>query len=251
MSKEKNISNSYIKIHVTYLIIVIALIGTNIMSLKIDNHSDSNKTKNDNNVEKEVIKENNNQSNKLEIDKKENIVIFGDSITEIYPVEEIYGNLPIINSGVSGYKTKDLLERMNTMLYRYNPTKVFLLIGTNDVLYDPSEEAQKQAVDNIKEIVRKIQENRPKAKIYIESIYPVNKSMDEKFNFKSNNEIINNMNDSIKKFCDNKNITYINMHDELMNEDGDFDRKYTYDGLHPSHLGYAKISRVLLPYMYE
>ena len=38
---------------------------------------------------------------------------------------------------------------------------------------------------------------------------------------------------------------------ELVDEDGDFDAKYTNDGLHPNTMGYAKITRVLLPYVYE
>ncbi len=191
------------------------------------------------------------EKKKLTIDKDENIVIFGDSITEIYPADEIYGDLPIINSGTSGYKTTNLLEEMDTMLYKYNPTKVILLIGINDVLYDTSDATQDKTINNIKEIVNKIQENRPKSKIYIESIYPVNKSMDRTFDFKINNEIIRNMNNKIKDFCNEKKLTYINMHDELTDENGNFDSRYTYDGLHPSTLGYAKITRVLLPYIYE
>ena len=49
---------------------------------------------------------------KTEIDwQKENIVFLGDSITEIYPIQEIFGNLPIVRSGVSGYRTKDKNNR--------------------------------------------------------------------------------------------------------------------------------------------
>ena len=40
------------------------------------------------------------------------------------------------------------------------------------------------------------------------------------------------------------------MYDELTDDDGNFDKKYTYDGLHPNTLGYAKITRILTPYIY-
>ena len=40
------------------------------------------------------------------------------------------------------------------------------------------------------------------------------------------------------------------MYDELTDEDGNLNKKYTNDGLHPNSLGYAKITRVLLPYIY-
>ena len=72
------------------------------------------------------------KTRKDEINKYENIVFLGDSITEFYPIDEIYGDLPIIKSGIAGYKTDDLLPKLEEMVYRYNPTSVYLLIGTND-----------------------------------------------------------------------------------------------------------------------
>ena len=187
----------------------------------------------------------------MKIDKNENIVLFGDSITEIYPIDEIYGDLPIVKSGVSGYKTTNLLEKMDQMLYQYNPTKVILLIGINDVLYDDSEKTQNETIQNIQEIVKEIQKYRPKSKIYIESIYPVNKSKDKLFDFNIDNDTIRKMNKRIKEYCKEEKITYINLYDELTDKEGNFDERYTYDGLHPSTLGYAKITRILLPYIYE
>ena len=65
------------------------------------------------------------------------------------------------------------------------------------------------------------------------------------------NEVIQNMNNNIKDYCEREKLTYINMYDELTDKNGNFDENYTYDGLHPSTLGYAKISRVLTQYIYE
>ena len=186
-----------------------------------------------------------------ELKKKENIVFLGDSITEIYPINKIYGDLPIIKSGVSGYKTEDILKRMDSMVYRYNPTKVILLIGTNDISKDISEENLNKTQKNIEKIINGIKKNRKNAKIYIESIYPVNRNMKLEMVSERTNEAIKQLNKKIKKYCKEENITYINMYDELLDSDGNFDSELTYDGLHPSSLGYAKITRILLPYIYE
>ena len=186
-----------------------------------------------------------------ELKKKENIVFLGDSITEIYPINKIYGDLPIIKSGVSGYKTEDILKRMDSMVYRYNPTKVILLIGTNDISKDISEENLNKTQKNIEKIINGIKKNRKNAKIYIESIYPVNRNMKIEMVSERTNEAIKQLNKKIKKYCKEENITYINMYDELLDSDGNFDSELTYDGLHPSSLGYAKITRILLPYIYE
>ena len=186
-----------------------------------------------------------------ELKEKENIVFLGDSITEIYPINKIYGDLPIIKSGVSGYKTEDILKRMDSMVYRYNPTKVILLIGTNDISKDISEENLNKTQKNIEKIINGIKKNRKNAKIYIESIYPVNRNMKIEMVSERTNEAIKQLNKKIKKYCKEENITYINMYDELLDSDGNFDSELTYDGLHPSSLGYAKITRILLPYIYE
>ena len=41
------------------------------------------------------------------------------------------------------------------------------------------------------------------------------------------------------------------MHYELTDDDGNFSEDYTNDGIHPNALGYAKITRVLMPYIIE
>ena len=191
------------------------------------------------------------KTRKEEINKYENIVFLGDSITEFYPIDEIYGDLPIIKSGIAGYRTDDLLPKLEEMVYRYNPTSVYLLIGTNDLLWDKAEDTKK-AISNIKKIVENIKSNRKNTKIYIESIYPVNVDLDTTRHMVGyrENETIIEVNKEIEKYCRENNYIYINMYDELTDEDGNLNKKYTDDGLHPNSLGYAKITRVLLPYIY-
>lgn len=207
------------------------------------------------NIESCKIKKNKIESKEVEqkkpIDwKKENIVFLGDSIREIYPINDIFGDLPIVKSGVSGYTTDDILERMDSMVYQYNPTKVFILIGTNDYREDPSLETNNKIFNNIKKIISNIKRNRKKAEIYLESVYPVNRQMKSGAAEERNNTTIIKLNDQLKDYCNSHNVTYINTHDELLDNEGNFAEKYTYDGLHPNSLGYARISNLLLKYIY-
>ena len=183
-----------------------------------------------------------------EIRKNENIVFLGDSITDFYPIDDIYLNLPIINSGISGYKTTDILSRMDDMVYKYNPTKVFLLIGTNDLNFTDDTQSVE---DNIIEIVESIKKNRSKAKIYIQSIYPVNKDVNPEVVSNRNNEKIKTVNEFLKSYCEENNIIYIDMYNLLVDSEGNLDSKYTKDGLHENELGYARISQVLIKYIYD
>lgn len=208
--------------------------------------------KNKNKVQiKTKVKEVYVEKQREEIEKTENIVFFGDSITELYPIEDIYGNLPVVRSGVSGFKTQDLLDRMDSMLYHYNPTKVILLIGINDFMPDKSEENQQYIIKNIKKIISEIKKHRPKAKVYLESIYPINYKMWKQSSEESDNETIKHLNEQLLEYAKKNDVVFINMFDELIDEEGKLNEKYTNDGLHPNTMGYAKITRVLVPYIYE
>ncbi len=186
------------------------------------------------------------QSEYDKVKKTDNIVFLGDSITDWYPIEEIYGDLPIVRSGIAGYETEDIISKLETMVYRYNPTKIFILIGTNDLKRD--EDATEKTANNMKKIINEIHKKRKNAKIYLQSIYPVNRNLwapEERYNSE-----ITEVNNIMKEYCKENNVTYIDMYNELADENGNFDEKYTDDGLHPNDLGYARISLVLSEYIY-
>lgn len=188
----------------------------------------------------------------IQVSDTDNFVFLGDSITDFYPLEEFYDELPVVNSGVSGYQTTDILSRIDSMVAIYNPTKVFLLIGTNDIQNNKSED---EIVNNIKKIIDKIHEVRPKTKIYLESLLPVNKSDDSKINHdmvgKRENKTIQSINKKLKKYAEEENITFINLYDEFVNDNNEMTLKYTEEGLHLSSLGYLKLTNILLPYLQD
>lgn len=181
----------------------------------------------------------------------ENIVFFGDSITSGYKIEEFYPKNNVINSGISGNVTNDLLERMDDV-YRYNPSKVFLLIGINDLNREKSID---EITKNIQKIINNIKANRKYTKIYIESVYPINRNVFEEknysFNEKINNDIIKELNNKIKILCKENKIQYIDVYNSLLDNDGNLKDIYTNEGLHLSDLGYFKVTTSLNKYINE
>lgn len=177
----------------------------------------------------------------------ENIVFVGDSITYQYDLKNYYDDkYHLVNSGIDGNTTNDVLNNMENRIYRYNPTKVILLIGTNDVPYKSEEEI----VNNIKTIIDNIEKNRPNCEIYLESIYPVNDTDAEKISHdmvrKRKNEKITNINKKLKSLAKNeKKVTYINMYDYLLDENGNLKIEYTKEGLHLNNEGYKVVTKVL------
>lgn len=193
-------------------------------------------------VEKEVIKN----------VTDENIVFLGDSITWMYKLDEHFEGHNVINSGISGDTTKKVLERMEEDVYIYNPSKVVLLIGTNDFIYGMSLD---ETLNNIKEIIDNLKTNRKYAEIYIESVYPINDTDNSKINHdmvcNRKNEKIDELNKEIKKICKEEKVKYIDLTDILKDEDGNLNLDYTYDGLHMNEEGYKVISKELIKYIEE
>lgn len=181
----------------------------------------------------------------------ENIVFFGDSITSVYNVDEFFPKNNVINSGISGNITENLLERMDDV-YKYNPSKVFLLIGINDLNRGYSSD---EILSNMQKIINNIKTHRKYTKIYIESIYPINRNVfedkDYSFNEDITNDTIKELNSKIKDMCKENNVQYIDVFSNLLDSEGNLKDIYTKEGLHLSDLGYFKVTSSLSKYVSE
>ena len=180
----------------------------------------------------------------------ENIVFFGDSITSVYDVDHFYPNNHVVNSGVSGDKSENLVNRIDEGLYKYNPSKVFILIGINDLNHNIS---NKDILKNIQKIINGIKLNRKNSKIYVESIYPINQDLlkenEYSFNEEVTNEVILNLNKEIENLCNKNNIEYIDIYSMLLDDNGNLNSEYTKEGLHLNELGYMKLTEKLEKYV--
>lgn len=174
----------------------------------------------------------------------DNYLFLGDSITEIYDLDKYYKDLNVVNSGVSGNVTSDILSDMENRVYKYNPSKVFILIGTNDIEREVDSD---KIVSNIEKIIAGIKENRPYAKIYLESIYPVDE--DKSGASKRKNSVIKDINKELKKYCLNNNVTYIDSFSILVNEEGVLKDNYSDDGLHLIDEGYKVVTKEIMKYI--
>lgn len=231
------------KKQILILILVISIVLNSALLLVINNKNNSiNELKNKSEEEKQTYEK------EIETIKEDytNYLFLGDSITEYYDLDKYFPNMPIVNSGVAGDTTDDILSDMKNRVYDYNPSKVFILIGTNDLR---DEKSVDEVVENIKKIIEEIETNRKEAEIYLESIYPVNEEINKKVVELRNNPDINEINDKIKKYAEEKNITYIDLHEKLINDEGLLNKKYTKDGLHLNEEGYKVVTEELMKYL--
>ena len=171
----------------------------------------------------------------------DNYLFLGDSLTDYFDLETYFPGQPVVNSGIAGNTTDQILASMKTRVYDYNPSKIFLLIGTNDLRDGKAQEA---VVQNVEKIIEEIQTNRKQAEI----LYPVNGSVSSAVGVRSN-EAIQNINAQLEKYCKKKNLTYIDMYSKLQDEQGNLQTQYTVDGLHLNDEGYQIVAGVLQEYM--
>lgn len=185
---------------------------------------------------------------KVKVEEKEvktmdyNYVFIGDYHTEGLEFDNFYK--PYVKVGNDSYTTVDILDDLKDHIYVYNPTHVFIELGSNDLV---DENSISELVNNLKRIVRGIQNNRSLATIYVESLYPVNDTVDD-FNSDISIELIKKTNIEIKSMCKDLDINYIDMYDELV-EDDLLKKEYTDDGIKLNSDGYKKVFKVINRYI--
>lgn len=185
---------------------------------------------------------------KVKVEEKEvktmdyNYVFIGDYHTEGLEFDNFYK--PYVKVSNDSYTTSDILDDLREHIYVYNPTHVFIELGSNDLV---DENSISELVNNLKRIVRGIQNNRSLATIYVESLYPVNDTVDD-FNSDISIELIKKANIEIKSMCNDLDINYIDMYEELV-EDDLLKKEYTDDGIKLNSDGYKKVFKVINRYI--
>jgi len=166
------------------------------------------------------------------------IIFLGNSITQLGDWKKLLNDSTVINRGIGGDITFGVLKRLDDVTRR-QPSKLFLLIGINDIGKDIPDAV---IADNIRKIIERVQAESPSTKIYVQSILPVNPDVPNFPQHYDKQEHVLNTNQLIKKVVENAHCTYVNIHDLFTDKEGRLEAKYTIDGLHltPSGGGYEK-----------
>lgn len=195
-----------------------------------------------NNKEKFIKEKKINKTVKEEVVKvniDNNYLFVGDRYTDDLNFDDL--DYHYVKVSEDDLKLEDVLDNMKDKIYRYNPTIVFIELGFVDL---QDERKHEDIVADLEKVVDGIKKNRPYAKIYIESLYPVNKDVedydDEDLREDFDNDEIKDFNKLISKMTKSKKINYLDIF-SLLEKDGKLDEKYTDDGVRLNDEGNAKI----------
>lgn len=206
----------------------------------------------------------------MRIKTNDTIVFFGDSVTDTcrfvkseYPYGSGYVlmvdahintnytdmNIKVINKGISGNRTKDLVARVDSDVNAYHPNTVFVLIGVNDVWrrYDCNDPTStEQFIKNYKTFLDSIKKANPGVNIVIMTPFTL-----------PSNDWVLALTDELKEktqaildIASEYNLDVIPLH-EILPSYGKIitPEMVARDGIHPTLVGHAIMSEKILDYL--
>jgi len=170
-----------------------------------------------------------------QIDESKDLILLGDSMMAYFPTKAFNLEENLLNFGIPGDTTIGVLNRVHQVI-KLKPKYVILNIGLNDFVL--TNLSHKESLENILDIRHQILEGCPDTLVYVTSLTPINQK-----DFKDQTYLLNrdpqdaiDLNNMLKDKIDNQ--FFINIYDELIDEQKDLKLAYTRDGIHLNQKGY-------------
>jgi lysophospholipase L1-like esterase len=147
-----------------------------------------------------------------------------------------YFGITIDNLGVGGIESTDLKNSIEGQVAS-KPNKIFIAIGTNNIL----NRHEGALISDLSAIIDKIKAASPTTKIYIISILPVRDSF--------SCALIERYNSQIESLCNSKNVKFIYIYNLFKTSTGINEAYYQADGLHLTAAGYRVYADAIRSYV--
>ena len=171
------------------------------------------------------------------------VVFFGDSITDLWHLDESFPGKGYINRGIGGQTTSQMLVRFRQDVVNLQPKVVIVLAGTNDISGNtgPISLADIEAnYTTLAELAR-----LHNIKMICSSVLPVHEYTEragDMFTQRPPEKILA-LNAWLKDFCAAKRCLYLDYFSAMVDDKGFLKKDLADDGLHPNAAGY----RVMAP----
>lgn len=166
------------------------------------------------------------------------VVFFGDSITDIWKLDESFPGKPYINRGISGQTTPQLLVRFRPDVIDLHPKVVIILAGTNDIAGNTGPETLEQIEGNYASIAELARAHD--IKVIYSSILPVHQYTEKAGDMFTQRppEKILALNKWLKTYCASTGCLYLDYFSAVVDDKGYMKKELADDGLHPNAAGY-------------
>lgn len=183
-------------------------------------------------IEKRCIEGWNNTLHQMKI--KSDVVFYGNSITFASNFQAQFPNLSVCNLGCNRDDLDDLINR-SFLISSVHPRKIFVLGGIN-CLKELSLQKFKMKYEALIDTIKK---QNPYSELYVQSILPVNTSMEIGSRYNGYKEKIRKVNAIIRDISVNNDCFFVDLY-SLYQIDDSLPEIYTPDGLHLYPDAYSK-----------
>jgi lysophospholipase L1-like esterase len=159
------------------------------------------------------------------------VVFFGDSIIERWPTASMLPNRAILNRGIGGQVSGQMLARFRKDVLDWHPHTVVIEAGTNDLFFSAD---ASELQDNLKSMADLAEANEVRP--IFASVLPVLKESGTR-----TNQNIRRHNEWLRDFCARRGFMYLDLYASVVAGDH-LKPEWTDDGLHPNEAGYMAIS---------
>jgi len=166
------------------------------------------------------------------------VVFFGDSITDMWKLDEYFSGKPYFNRGIGGQTTPQMLLRFRQDVVNLRPKAVIILAGTNDIAGNTGPERIEDIEANYASMAEIARANHI-AVIYA-SVLPVHNYTPKSRNmyaFRSPAKILE-LNHWLRNYCEQTGCQYLDYFSAMVDDKGLLKKDLAEDGLHPSEAGY-------------
>ena len=166
------------------------------------------------------------------------MVFFGDSITDMWKLDEYFPGKPYVNRGISGQTTPQMLVRFRQDTIDRQPKVIVILAGTNDIAGNTGP----MRLEDIEANYASMAELARAHDIHVvfSSILPVHNytpRSQDLFAQRSPEKILE-LNRWLKAYCAANHHVYLDYFGAMVNDRGLLKLELADDGLHPNVAGY-------------
>lgn len=164
------------------------------------------------------------------------VVFMGDSITDIWKLDEYFPGKPYINRGISGQTTSQMLIRFRPDVIALKPRAVLILAGTNDIAGNTGPMTLEMIENNYASMADLAKANG--IKVIFASVLPIHDYGKTKVSERRPPEQILKLNEWLKGYCKANGHIYLDYSSKMADDKGMLKAELANDGLHPNAEGY-------------
>jgi lysophospholipase L1-like esterase len=166
------------------------------------------------------------------------VVFFGDSITDIWKLENYFPGKPYVNRGIGGQTTPQMLVRFRQDVIDLHPKVVVILAGTNDIAGNTGPMRAEDVEANLASFAELARAHG--IRVVYSSVLPVHNYTERSKDFFAQRPMprILELNQWLKDFCEKNNIVYLDYFSAVVDDKGLLKKDLADDGLHPNDAGY-------------